>query len=101
MKRIQSKKHTDGLKGPAEGSVSTGRGLCYEVGPVPEATCWRLTGYCLPATAWVSYSSEVNICGIQGLTADPRERGLGSEVVVVHLVALDDLTVHESLHTPA
>lgn len=57
--------------------------------------------YCLPGTAWVSYSSEVNICGMRGQTADSREKGLGSEVTVVHPMSLDDLTVHESLHTSA
>lgn len=55
--------------------------------------------YCLPGTAWGSYSREVNICGIRGQTADPREKGLGSEAIVVHLMSLDDLTVHESLHS--
>lgn len=87
--------------GTAERSVSTGRGLCYESEACAGSYLLEAGRYCLPATAWVSYSSEVNICGIRGLTADPRERGLGSEVIVVHLTALDDLTVHESLHTPA
>lgn len=72
-----------------------------KVGPNARSHFLEADRYCLPGTAEVSYSCEVNICGIRGQRADPREKGLGSEVIVVHLMSLDDLTVHESLLAPA
>lgn len=72
-----------------------------KVGPDARSHLLEADRSCLPGTAWVSYSCEVNICGIRGRRADPREKGLGSEVTVVHLMSLDDLTMPESRLAPA
>lgn len=68
----QSKKPGLGEEGAARLLCSWGEGLWYwglcwrHEPPLATAGGLKKGTVCLPGTAWVSYSSEVNICGIRG-----------------------------------
>jgi hypothetical protein len=75
--KAQSKKCTgSGLGYSREALCPLGKGCGMKVRPDARSHLLEADRYCVPGTAWVSYCSEVNICGMRGQTADTREKAL-------------------------